>query len=800
MASETTTTSRPTPAPHVAKRTWRRRWQVPTFLAGLLSLAAVWLGRPYLHRPAPAPSLDREIAAVREALDPPHRNLPRALEITQTILDRANLTGEQRGQIHFLRGTAFLGQAGTVPVDQAGESWRKAREHLEEAAALGVPPEDRLRLDYRLALAWFHTEVELERVIERLLRSVERGADDPAEGYGVLAQAYLRLPTPDLASALEANRKQLALATDNDERLAPIRLLRGELLLQAHEGKEARLVLARIGHDAAKEVYVRARLLRAQSCQKDHLWRDAIPLWEEILKDTSDPGDPGRALYFLGVCYRRVDRPRDARRVWEKALGYEPEVAQAAALGLADLELTGMDPTSALGHFQRAVREVARLADYHNQLVSQDEARAVFERGCRSLHASGDYPRALRLAQLFERIAAPGVAQEWIARAAEDWAQDCLARAGQVTGAPAERLREEARAKFQEAAAAQEALAKLRSDSSDQVATLFHSVDDYLHGAAADRALGVLQRLIAAQPAPEVLGQAWFQVAEVHRLAGRAVDARQAYHKCIEFPGPFAFRARFRLAKADIDKGRWADAEAALKQNLDLMRGDPDDEAYENTLLALAELEIKQGNHRLAALRLQEALDRYPASAAALTARQQLAACYRRLAVQEEQNQREPGYRATDARHHSGDQRRLCLQKAEAHYQKLVDDLASRPPGRSLTEAEDKALRQAAFAAAECRFELGDYAGAIQLYEELAVRYRHQVDALAALKQMTRCYWVQRDPARANADDPNWIKAGEVIGRARAILQGLSDSAFQGRSDLPSRTEWEHWLDWAAQQ
>ena len=46
----------------------RRMWQIPAFFAGLLALLAVWLGRPYLHRPT-LQQFEREVASIDSAID-----------------------------------------------------------------------------------------------------------------------------------------------------------------------------------------------------------------------------------------------------------------------------------------------------------------------------------------------------------------------------------------------------------------------------------------------------------------------------------------------------------------------------------------------------------------------------------------------------------------------------------------------------------------------------------------------------------------------------------------------------------
>src|SRR5262249_26252178 len=145
---------------------------------------------------------------------------------------------------------------------------------------------------------------EPARVLEPLAQAGNAAVDDPFAHYEMLTQVNLKLSPPNLPGALEANAKQIALPTDNEDLLGPARLLRGELLLRLNQRDEARKVLERIRRSAPPGVYARARLLRAQTCQEDRLWAEASALWEEILKDTQEPmAEPGRAMYHLGVCY-----------------------------------------------------------------------------------------------------------------------------------------------------------------------------------------------------------------------------------------------------------------------------------------------------------------------------------------------------------------------------------------------------------------------------------------------------------------------------------------------------------------
>ena len=220
------------------------------------------------------------------------------------------------------------------------------------------------------------------------------------------------------------------------------------------------------------------------------------------------------------------------------------------------------------------------------------------------------------------------------------------------------------------------------------------------------------------------------------------------------------------------------------------MRSAPDDEANEKTLLALADLLVRRGDFRLAAVRLQEFLDRYPGHDKQVTVRQQLADCYRRLAALEDQNLR-PGLLLTpEAEIHYKDQRRSWLQKAEANYQKLADDLATKGSSARLTESEETTLRQALWAVADCHFDQGHHIEAIGYFEKLVARYPGQAITLKALQQIIRCYWLQKNREQARA----------TVQRLRDALQAIPDHALSDEPGMPSRQELNRWVEWAWQQ
>src|SRR5207247_828480 len=168
------------------------------------------------------------VQVVRALLSRPDARAEEILSLAEGVLNQASAYPKRGGEAHFLLGSAYLRllERAATPEQRA-----QALYHLELADKLGVPEGDQHKLDYRLGKLLHQANADAQRVVELLVRSVEDAADDPGEGYALLTQAYLRLPEPDLKSALEANAKQLQLPGDNDELLAPARLTLGELLL-----------------------------------------------------------------------------------------------------------------------------------------------------------------------------------------------------------------------------------------------------------------------------------------------------------------------------------------------------------------------------------------------------------------------------------------------------------------------------------------------------------------------------------------------------------------------------------------
>jgi len=746
------------------------RWQVPTFLLGLGALAFVWIGRPWWHI-SDYQKLNRQLSAAREALNESPPDLKKAKDLTETALTRAQQFPERLGEAHFLAGRLYCLLAAQSTPPEAEPIWQQGRFHLEEAAKATGPEADRPRLFYSLGIARFYTGAEPQQVIDCLAGTVESVADDRAEGYRMLTETYLHLS--NLPAALDANKKQLDLPQIDEKLLAPARLLRGKLFLQLHQPGEARKVLARIDK-TTPGIFGEARLLRAQSCQEDKLYDEAAQLWEEILKDPvrSRTGSLDQAHYSLGECYFRLDRPADAVANWEKSIQKGGPGAQAATLRLGEAKLAKRDLAGAQALFEKALEAVNSPADYQNSLLDLKEAQRIIEQACKSFRIQGDYERSLKMADFYRKLAPPEAAQGLIGEAADEWAKHL--DQDHKKGPNALKV-------YREAGAAYEKAAGLARIPADQAKWLWLSADRFRQAQDSDQALAVLRAFLRVETSPERRGEGWLALGTIYQELHQDEEARGAFFKCIECPGVFGLRARYRLAKIHIDEEKLDEAELELKQNLQLLEITPDLEAHEVTLFMLADLYYRRGNFRFAVLRYQEALDQYPNNPATITVRWRLAECYRKLA-QQETNRHSP-YPNLDRFH-------LWMQMAKANYEKLVLDLTGLEARELLKPDAKKILHQAEFMVADCCFDLEQFEEAGRIYDILADQYRYRVNGLTALKQSYRCYMALHEPE----------KARNALNRLRETLRVLDENLFKGQPDEMDRKGWLKWLEWAEKQ
>lgn len=772
----------------------KQLWQVPTFLAGLLALAAVWAVRPLWHQFG-AHGLDHDLVLLRRALAEPQVDLQEVLARAEKALGRSEQSPRRAGEIHYLIGAIYVRLTRQVDQERAADAWQKARYHLEQAEEQGTPEADQPRLALLLGKTWHHLGVDPRRVITCLTSSLPSAVDEQGEGYGLLAEAYLRLPTPEVRAALAANEKQLACPTLDDSALAQPRLLRAELLFRLEEPEEARKVLkhllARRGPGTPPRILERARFMLARSLQDEGAWSESLALWGEVQTDPeSSFSEKARSLYFLGLCHRKLGHLDEASRAWERARKGSGEEGRAATLALAELWIDQKTPVPALQAFAAFVQGVKAPEEYQNSLVDLATARASFEHSCQLLLDAGDYASAVQVARLYEKLALPGKSDELLAQTAEAWGRQLLDQSRRAANSgEVKRLDEAARDQFRQAGRAYETGAEAARTPEERNEWLWRAADRFLQGREPEQALRVLEQFVKLTDVSSArLGEAWYVMAEAHRTLQHEVAAQVAYRRCIEYTGPYAYQARYQLAQAEVERKDLDEAEAHLKQNLELIQASNDgvieSEAYEKSLFRLADLTFQRGEYRQAERYLTKAVERFPANPEARRARFQLARCYRMLADQEGQLFSISDQTTGTAQSHYRREKLRLLELASVHYLKIIDDLTPQPPGSRLSEEDEFLLKQASFGIADCRYAQGQYDESIRLYEKLAAGYPKQVDGLIALWYIRRCYWVKSQPDKVRL----------TYERIRLALTQMDPSAFDDASETRTRRWWEKWL------
>jgi hypothetical protein len=790
------TTTTPTASHDRAGRRPRQLWQVPVFLLGVGALAAVTAGAP-LRGDATRRQLERHLASARHHVT--RGDGEAAAADARQAVALAAAVPEKAGEAHFLLGTALL-VLGDHASGDADATYHDARAELEEAERLGVPEGDRGRLAYRLAKAGFHTGDDPKRVADRLAEAAHaEQADDPAEAYGMLTQAYLRMNPPDLQAALEANDKLRQVPLQDEKVLAPARLLAGELLTKLGKPDEAAKVLELVRDTAPPDVLNRARLLRARVRQDEGKWAEAAGLWQAALTDPRYrvPDRPA-VLYHLGVCFRRTDQAGEAARAWEECrrTAAGPEGA-AAALALAELRAEA-GPEQALELLAAVAAAPPAPAGTAGPAADPDKARELFEKVGQALRRAGRFEEALKLAGHYGPLAEAGRAEGLRAEAAADWARRRREKAQELAraGKPADDEERGARELFAQAAAAHGRVAEAAAEPAGRAEPLwlaarcFREAKDLPQAAAAlDRYLKLEQELGPGQQHPERQSEAWYLLGETHREANNRAAAEAAYNACISVraAAPFPYRARYQLAQYQAGDGKLDKAVEILEQNLNLLRFDTDAEAQERSLFTLGNLLFQRKDHRGAQRRLEEALGTLrrraegqpfvPASPDVTRAWYELAESYRQVANQAMQEHLVGEYRTAEAAGHLKEEYRRWLQKAAEEYEELAAFL-DKPESAGHLPEEDRL--QVPFLAADCRFNLGEYDRALEIYDKLAPRYPNQPAGLNALGGAARCHFAlgQPEKARRRLDD------------IRTALAAVPDEEV--------RKEWEKWLTTAS--
>jgi tetratricopeptide (TPR) repeat protein len=202
---------------------------------------------------------------------------------------------------------------------------------------------------------------------------------------------------------------------------------------------------------------------------------------------------------------------------------------------------------------------------------------------------------------------------------------------------------------------------------------------------------------------------------------------------------------------------------------------------YRDALLELAAVESRRGDYAGAIQNLEEAVARYPEDPQIATIQYSLADAYRQdsRAIRKSLGEALP-----DSRKQALTETRVTrLKKAQEIFDLAGKALESRDP-RRLTALERLQMRNAAFFAADCSFDLGDYEQAIRRYDAAREKYPQDPASLVAMVQIVNAYIELGDTARATT-------ANE---RAKLFHKSLPAEVWNDPSLPIGNEEWARWL------
>ncbi len=792
-----------------ARRRLSQLWQVPVFLVGLLALISVAASAPWRHPPQwwEFDGLLVELRAGLEQNEAPDKLADQA-EIIESRLPRF---ADRAAEAHFLIGSAYYRQAKQKLPVIAEEIWPRAAAHLEQANA--VKDADRLAQQYRLGYCLYQQKKDVARAIEIMVLSVDKGAEQPLDGYRLLVEANLGRTPPNVDSALSAMQRVLDLTKETDvEAMAQARVQHGELLLQKGSRVDAFNHLERAIPKASRALRVKARLLQTRCCEEDGLWQKAISIWQELVADAAHvDGGRARIWYQMGWCYHQMEPPNHAEtvRVWSEALKLGGPEGQAAGLRLGELRLSMGDKNAALAlaDWKLALAKVNQPKDFKNPYMQIADVRDLFEQAIKYFEEQQDPQKTQEVADLYRKLAPGGVLDKRRAKAAADLAELLKYKeAGKIDSVTPK----EVETQFHRAGELHELAAKALPDA-ERAESLWRSATCYLSAKENAPALKVLEQHEKIEKDETRLAENWFIRGDLYRSQGQKDSARLAFVKCLQYPNTkFAYRAKFFLALDEIDKKDYKRAYDILNDILVSREATADPATQEKSQYKMAWLLMQMGQYEQAHIELKHCQIRYPENPNAFLAREQLGECARRLARKEQQIEKEirdgitastPDEQRIDleenARQHKLTRVRW-LNDAVKAYQELAAELEKqavrKPP---LSAMEEVLLRRARFGIGECHLDNEEFFDASDAFWNLQNKNRRTLESFYAslrICNMVEVMAAGRLP-KAKVDEARQ-KALDSLRLLGEDLKGLPDDheSFR-RPGVATRDEWQRWLN-----
>jgi tetratricopeptide (TPR) repeat protein len=756
----------------------RHLWQVPVLLLGIVAFVCAWQKVIPLPGHDPAAQFTRDIAELKTAYEKVNTDPVELKNQLTRVAKEVESFPEQAPLARFHLGSGYLRLAEiTADPDEAYGYWKLASQHFNLVTDTQLrDPNDLPKLAFRKAkvrAVLLPPDAPLtDMVLLVTVLSVPQPGEDAGETHRIIAELLLRLlPTDYNRAKLELNQylQATGIATPAAS-LARARLRLGDLHVFLKEYEQARKCLEQIGTDAPPDVLPPAKALLARVFMAEGNFPDAAKEWE-ILRNA--PGVPAAlrltAAYQLGVCRIQLRQEDLARQLFEEAAKGAGLEANAAAIKLADLHLHSADQSRhkvAADLLETAVKGIKAPAEYDPALIPLNEVQAVFELAITTLLNDSAYEQAMKAAEAYAAICAPGRDREKRAEILGAWGSALQKQKGPQSAWEA---------KFKAAADEFAALAAFQPHTEGKLDLLRRAASYYRKANAPIAAVTRLEEAAALKDIPESVEPAlWLELADALLAANRLDDVFKIFNKVMSGRSkPLSTAARYRLARQFVDTrhpglvqlGRALFSQIAEQENVTRA----EQEFHERALTELANALIREGNFADAETRLRKQLSIYPDGLEAGLAKLLLGVCLLQRAAA-------PTVPAADAG-------RMRVE-AVGIFKRLVAECdASEKARGELTKREAWLRLQAALRVLQTYQQMRKPRELLDEAAPLLGRYGGTVEELIILSLVYHAFKQLNDTG----------KALDIRDRMRKVFDDLPVSAFPQKGSTSEYSR-EYWL------
>lgn len=766
-------------------------WQLPLLL---LSLGLFGYAAYLFIDPKPGPTIDQKIGIARTYLD--QERPEAAIEQLNKILNNEKLAPEKEGEVHLMLAESF-------------EDWQKQKKVSIPANHLRIIEQTRLALGQGVK-----ADANVHRRLAESYEALGRTTDALAD--------YRKAMVLDVNHALHLTKKVIEMQLAQDDS-APAELtleeyLKNEKLSNSERawatGERAQLLM-----DAKKYVDAKILLDEALKLEIDPIsqgqinyrlgycaWKlgspDEAERYLRVARDQLQVKHPldADACYALGKILQDKNKPDEANSFYQEVLMSHPDspVEPLAHLGRGVCRIMKGDDEAGLSDLHDLVDEIAKKSSRQKY---KEQAVAGLKDASDLLTARGNYAGALEvLAEEQSLQEQPPAA--FFARLANVYEKrgDQLDKST-ADASPADKVKR------------LEQVREIRTHAGDAYIAYSRALtltDDKGYGDAMWKGVGLyelagntqsvissLELFVAERPDDSLAPDALLRLGRAYQAAGLFDKAISAYQRNqFRYPNSLAAsKSAVPLAQAYIAQGpdSYGKAEKVLHSVIDnnpLLT--PESEEFRQALFELGQLFYRTNRFEEAIAKLEEFVQRYPNDEHLGELLFLMGDSYRKSANALDAKLASATASAADVKQvavdpqEANNARRDRLTKAKALYDRVVDLYKTKQPTR---EVDQLYLKLAHFYRADCLYDLGQYADAIQLYDAAAFRYQEDPSALAAYVQIVNAYC-----ALGKIDE-----AKTANERAKWLLRRIPPESFTNGTFSMPKAYWEQWLKWTSE-